>query len=132
MVDASSIEDAEDELSNLLGQLYRLAELVKGDRTKDAFYNALEATDETRAASAALWVRNFDTHEATVTAELRDMYSNYYTDMWWTLAWRQRSALPERPGKYGQRPEHYTRYLAGLPVLDTSRHAFDTLAAMVS
>jgi hypothetical protein len=130
MVGATTVEDAEDELSNLLCQLYRLGELAKRTIGGDAFYAALKASDQGRAANAALWARKFDTHHAVVVADLEDIYTNYFTTMYGALAWRPLDQLPEPTAKQGQHLD-YGVHLSGRPVLDTTRRAFDTLAEMI-
>ena len=117
-------------LSNLLCQLYRLSELVKhefGDPTR--FHDALRATPDHCAARAAMWVRNFDTHQTVVVADMDDSFTDYFTEMFGTLVWRPLADLPEQRSNYGR--ADYDAQLAGQPVLDTARRAFDTLAAMV-
>ena len=61
--------DLEDELSNMLHHLYRLGELCRwrlgppGDPLdKKEFGKVLLGSDDLRAARAAMWVRNDDTH----------------------------------------------------------------------
>jgi len=130
MCEAKNPEAAEDELSNLLCQLYRLSELVKhefGDPTR--FHDALRATPDHCAARAAMWVRNFDTHQTVVVADMGDSFTDYFTEMFGTLVWRPLADLPEQRSNYGR--ADYDAQLAGQPVLDTARRAFDTLAAMV-
>ena len=84
-------------LSNLLCQLYRLSELVKhefGDPTR--FHDALRATPDHCAARAAMWVRNFDTHQTVVVADMDDSFTDYFTEMFGTLVWRPLADLPEQ------------------------------------
>ena len=132
MCEAENPEIAEDELSNMLSQHYRLSELVKhefGPAPFYDFYDALRATPERCAARAAMWVRNFDTHEAVVVADMGDVWTDYWTEMFGTLVWRPLADLPEQSSPWGR--GDYDAQLAGRPVLDTARRAFDTLAAMV-
>ena len=130
LCEAKNPEVAEDELSNLLCQLYRLSELVKHEFDDDKrFYDALRATPDRCAARAAMWVRNFDTHNAVVVADMGDSWPDYFTEMFGTLVWRPLAELPEQSSPYGR--GDYDAQLAGRPVLDTARRAFDTLAAMV-
>jgi len=75
-------------------------------------------------------VRTFDTHDAVVVGKMGDIYTDYYTEMYGTLVWRPLRDLPERSKAYGHDDEYATQ-LAGRPVLDTVRRAFDALAAMV-
>jgi hypothetical protein len=76
-----------------------------------------------------MWVRNFDTHEAVVVADMGDSFTGYFTEMFGTLVWRPLADLPEQSSLYGR--GDYDAQLAGRPVLDTAQRAFDTLAAMV-
>jgi hypothetical protein len=132
LCEARSVEDAEDELSNLLCQLYRLGELVRATMGTDAaFYGALKGTEQGRAADAAMWARKFDTHNAVVVAELGDVWSDFFTEMFGVLVWRPLDQLPQMTAKQGQHLG-YAGHLAGRSVLDTTRGAFDALASMVT
>ena len=57
MCQATNIEQLEDELSNMLHQLYRLAELVKRRLGDSRFY---AGTAQLKEARAALWIRTYD------------------------------------------------------------------------
>jgi hypothetical protein len=119
--------DLEDELSNLLHHLYRLAEWArkqKGLAKVDFFRAALAQSPEARPA---LWVRTFDTHDALVTASTGDVYSDYYTNMYGVLVWEPLQTLQATDATFG-RDNDYAVSLAGKPVLDTIRAAFDQLA----
>jgi hypothetical protein len=132
MCAAKNPEVAEDELSNLLSQIYRLGELVKkrkfGGNNK-RFNAALCGTLEGSTARATLWARTFDTHDAVVVGKMGDVFSDFFTEMFGILVWRPLTDLPEQSSKYGQHDD-YATYLAGRAVLDTARLAFDTLATM--
>ena len=74
----------------------------------------------------------FDTHQLFAVASAEDMYSVYYTNLYGVLAWLPLAALPERADRTGwRRHECYESELAGRPVLDTLRSAFDALAALL-
>ena len=132
MCAAKNLETTEDELSNLLSQIYRLGELVKKRKfggNNERFNDALRGTPEGSTVRATLWARTFDTHDAVVVGKMGDIYADYYTEMYGTLVWRPITDLPEQSSKYGQHDD-YATYLAGRAVLDTARLAFDTLATM--
>jgi hypothetical protein len=118
---ATSFDEAADFLSNVLHQLYRLAELAKqASGGSKPFYERLGREAGGEVAAAALWARNFDTHAVVRVAESADMYSDYYTAMYGVLAWRSRSDLPPAdPNKTYGRDALYDACLAGRPVLDT-------------
>ena len=61
MCEAKNPEIAEDELSNLLSQIYRLRELVRKELGDMPFFAAMSVTPERQAAGGAVWVRTFDT-----------------------------------------------------------------------
>jgi len=129
---AKNPETAEDELSNLLCQIYRLEELVKKRKfgsSNKRFHEALRNEDEGTTARAIIWARTLDTHYAVVVDKMGDVFSGSFTEMFGMLVWRPVTDLPEQSSKYGQRDD-YATYLAGRAVLDTARLAFDTLAAM--
>lgn len=130
MCEAENPEAAEDELSSVLSQVYRLSEVVKDKLGKGIFYKAMLATNDRRMARAATWARTFDTHDAVVVAEMADIVTDYYTEMYGTLAWRPLDELPKQAGNHDEHLD-YAAQLAGHGVLDTVRQAFDTLAAMV-
>jgi hypothetical protein len=90
----------------------------------------MSVTSERQAAGGAVWVRTFDTHGAVVVAYMGDSFTDYYTEMYGTLVWRSLTDLPKKGNAHGHDDEYATQ-LAGRPVLDTVRRAFDALAAMV-
>jgi hypothetical protein len=130
MCAAATQSDLEAELSNLLHHLYRLGELCKTHLGMDRFYESLVSSDDLRAARAAMWARTFDTHDIVAVASVGDVYSEFYTEMYGVLVWKPLEALPEQTDKY-KRHLDYRYYLQNRPVLDTTRRAFDALAAQL-
>jgi hypothetical protein len=133
MCTAHTVADLEDELSNLLHQLYRLGELCRwrlgpaGTKLSSQDFGAvLAGSDDLRAARAAMWARTFDTHDLVVVASLADLYSDFYTDMYGVLAW-QPLAQTDPDGRHLD----YAAVLEGRPVLDTIRRAFDAMAGLL-
>lgn len=135
---ATTDADFEDELSNVLCQLYRLGELGKkrsieklGEKLgKAEFYKKLLDSNDLRMARAAMWARTFDIHDAIVIATPIDTYGDIYNDIYGAPAWKPLEWLPERTDKWG-RHEDYRDFLAGGEVVTTIRRAFDALAALL-
>ena len=138
MVAASTEADVEDELSNLLCHLYRLNELGKGRLVKkfgeklgkQKFYASLLGSDDLRRARAAVWARTFDAHDVVVVAPLGGGFSDYYTELYGVAMWEPLAKLPEQTDKW-DRHQDYEHLLADRPVLDTTRRAFDAMAALL-
>ena len=137
MCAASTVADLEDELSNMLHQLYRLGELCRwrlGPTSTKlsplAFGTLLAGSDDLRAARAAMWARRFDTHDLVVVATPAGLYSNYYTAMYGVLAWQPLTSLPEPTDPDGRHLD-YADVLEGRAVLDTMRRAFDAMAGLL-
>jgi hypothetical protein len=133
-----TVADLEDELSNLLHQLYRLGELCRwrlgpaGTKlSPQAFGAALAGADDLRAARAAMWTRRFDTHDLVVVAAPADLYSDFCTNMYGVLAWQPLVSLPEQTDPDGRHLD-YADVLEGRAVLDTMRRAFDAMAGLPS
>jgi hypothetical protein len=133
MCAAPTVADLEDELSNLLHQLYRLGELCwwrlgpAGTKLNlQDFGTVLAGSDDLRAARAAMWARRFDTHDLVVVASLADLYTGFYTDMYGVLAW-QPLAQTDPDGRHFD----YAAVLEGRAVLDTIRRAFDAMAGLL-
>jgi hypothetical protein len=134
MCTAHTVADLEDELSNLLHQLYRLGELCRWRLGTPAgtklnpkdFAAVLSGSDDLRAARAAMWARRFDTHDLIVVASLADLFSDFYTEMFGVLAW-QPLAQTDPDGRHLD----YAAMLEGRPVLDTIRRAFDAMAGLL-
>jgi hypothetical protein len=84
-------------------------------------------------AAAVLWVRTFDTHAAVKVGEPSDVYSNYYTNLYGVLVWKQRAQLPPADPKFAAygRDVLYDQHLAGKPVLDTTDVALRALLALL-
>ena len=94
MCAAPTVADLEDELSNVLHQLYRLGELCRWRLGTPAgtklsprdFATVLNGSDDLRRARAAMWARTFDTHDLVVVASLADVFSDFYTELFGVLA----------------------------------------------
>jgi hypothetical protein len=134
MCAAPTVADLEDELSNLLHQLYRLGELCRwrlgtpaGTKlSSQDFGVVLSGSDDLRAARAAMWARRFDTHDLVVVASLAGLFSGFFTEMFGVLAW-QPLAQTDPDGRHLD----YAAVLEGRPVLDTIRRAFDAMAGLL-
>ena len=126
MCQATNIEQLEDELSNLLHQLYRLAELVKRRLGNSKFY---AVTAQLKEARAALWIRTYDTHDLVMTAEPGDRISDYLTEMYGVLEWKPLLSLNLPADKHGRHLDYATAFECRT-VLDTIRLAFDQLAQL--
>jgi hypothetical protein len=138
---ATTVADLEDELSNMLHHLYRLGELRRWQLSqvpseqlnrKDFGERLRRGSDDLRAARAAMWVRNDDTHNlASVTASpvppaaVTGLYGPIYTAMYGVLAWQ-----PLTKTDSAGRDQDYADTLEGRSVLDTMRRAFDAMAAL--
>jgi hypothetical protein len=127
---ATTPADAEDEFSNALNHMYRLNELGKNRLGKDAFHKKLLGSDDLRAARAAIWARTFDVHDVVAVAAMGDVFSDYFTEMFGVLVWNPLANLPEQTDKYDRHLD-YAKFLEGMPVLDTTRCAFDAMAALL-
>lgn len=137
MCAAPTVADLEDELSNMLHQLYRLGELCRwrlgpaGTKLSPQTFGAvLAGSDDLRAARAAMWARRFDTHELVVVASLADLMSDFFTELYGVLAWQPLASLPEQIDPDGRHLD-YADVLEGRPVLDTTRRAFDAMAGLL-
>jgi hypothetical protein len=124
---ASTVGDHEDELSNLLQHLYKLGELVRKRRgfTKNGLKQFLHgsANPDLRAAGAAMWARTFDTHDTMVVVLVGDLYTDTYGEM--LASWKPLT----QTDNYGRHYD-YAKLLKDRPVLDTTRRAFDAMAAL--
>src|ERR1035437_2337087 len=58
-----------------------------------------------------MWVRNFDTHQTVVVADMDDSFTDYFTEMFGTHVWRPLADLPEQRSNYGR--ADYDAQLAG-------------------
>lgn len=126
MCEAQSDDMLMAELSNMLHHVYRLRELC---RHRLAGFDVTErSSDALRAARAASWVRNFDTHQLFAVGSQQDVYSDYYTAMYGVLVWKPLADLPAQADSH-DRHEDYSERLAGNVVLDSLRHAFDAMSA---
>jgi hypothetical protein len=140
MCAATMVGDLEDELSNMLHHLYRLGELCRwrlgqmpGKQLgKKEFGERLRCgSDDLRAARAAMWVRNDDTHnlfvQVTAPAALADVFPEYFTAMFGTLVWQPLTKTDPAAGRH----KDYADTLKGREVLGTTRRAFDALAGLL-
>ena len=130
MCAAPTEADLESELSNVLNHLYRLGELCKRRLSEKTFHQKMVTSNDLRTARAAMWARAFDAHRAVVVAPLGDAMSDYMTEMVGVAVWAPLANLPEQTDKYGRHLD-YARLLENMPVLDTTRRAFDAMAALL-
>src|SRR5713101_52839 len=99
MCDAVTGDARTAELSSLLHHLFRLRELCKKRVT--GFYATEMTTESLRAARAATWVRNIDTHELFTVGAPQDAYSDFFTASYDVLVWRPLADLPEQTDRHG-------------------------------
>ncbi|WP_315774249.1 hypothetical protein [Rhodococcoides kroppenstedtii] len=137
--EAGNALEVESELSNAMHHHYRLFErcwtVVEGRHpgaTKEEMYTVhLGAVPTARAVA---WVRQFDVHETVEFMEFADVYpGNYHTDIYGTLLWKPRATFhypTTDKDKFGF-TRVYDQQLAGQLVLDTVRHGFDELLALL-
>lgn len=131
MCEAETDDALMAELSNLLHHLYRLRELC--GRRLTGFDTMEKSTADLRAARAAAWVRNADTHHlCTPAAEpVQSVYSDFYTATCGGVqVWKPRSSVPLADDEHG-RSKDYKCVLEGEVVLDTLRRAFDAMAGLL-
>lgn len=126
MLSASDDEALVAELSNLLGQVYRLRELSK--RRLGGMSAA--SSPDLRAAMAACWVRNIDAREVYDVSTEGDVFTDYHTAGYGVLVWKPLASLPSLTDGHDRHPD-YAAELEGKPVLDTLRRGFDALAALL-
>lgn len=126
----------EDELSNMLQHIYRLAELRRS-RWADVSGPGKISLKETNqrlsgvpGALGALWIRQFDTHELIVLT----FNSTGYGPVWGpvydpiSIMWKPRPKTPTVKGHLQPRIDDYDHHLAGKEVLDTLPIIFDRIA----
>lgn len=145
MCQAADPDLLDDELSNMLQQMYRLGELRKRRWKRAASPSApgtgkLTETELNAKVKAvpgvmgALWIRAFDTHDVVQVSTLKDAYTDFYTEMYGVLVWKPVASMPFviEPTKnpHLDRYEDYKASLQNRPVLDTMRQAFDGLAML--
>jgi hypothetical protein len=120
-----------DELSNMLHHVYRLGELTQRRLGLDtASFNARIFADAPGVAGC-LWIRCYDTHDIAVVAGAQDVFSDYFTELNVVLVWQPLAAMPFTKADEAGRSSDYEKHLAGKPVLDTIRKAFDGLVALL-
>jgi hypothetical protein len=129
MCEATATDALMAELSNLLHHLYRLRELCRDRLT--GFDVTERTTAGLRAARAASWVRNFDTHQLFAVASQEDAFSDRFTAMYGVLVWIPLADLPSQADKKQHREADYAAELEGKVVLDTLRRAFDALVRLL-
>lgn len=133
---ATTQAEVEDELSNMLHHLYRLGELCRRQLAKPPaqqlskkdFDERLRRSDSLRTARAAMWMRAADTHDlvAVDMATPPDTYGDIYGDVYGAADWK-----PVTQTDPHGRHDDYAKVLAGRSVLDTTRRAFDAVAALL-
>ena len=128
MCEATS-DDLMAELSSLLHHLFRLRELCKMRLT--GFNDTEWLTADLTAARAAIWARNFDTHQLYTGASLEGVFSGFFTAMYGVLVWKPLSSFPEQQTS-PDRGRDYAATLEGKTVLDTVRHSIDTMAGLLT
>ena len=135
MCKTADADELPDELSNMLHHMYRLGEL----RRRRWERNQQHLTDrdftarvkQVPDALGALWIRTYDTHEIMTVSKLKDIHTNFFTEMYRILVWMCIADMPfiKKPNDI-DRFIDYQSNLENQPVLDTLRTAFDSLAAL--
>jgi hypothetical protein len=131
---AKTMQEAEDEVSNVLNQLYRLGELCRWrlgqppgtQLLNKEFHKLLTGSDELRIARAAMWARTFNTHDILMPATTT--YDPF--GRWMPFLDGTAFAPLAEPDNYG-RDADYAKFLEGQLVVDTTRRAFAALAALL-
>jgi hypothetical protein len=138
---ATTQAEVEDELSNMLHHLYRLGEMCRRrlakppaqQLSKKEFGERLRrgSIDE-RAARVAMWLRAEDTHKlvAVDLATAPDTYGDTYGDVYGAADWKPITLTDQDPA--AERHKDYPQVFQGQPVLDSTRRAFDALAALLA
>ena len=130
---AKTMQEAEDELSNVLHQLYRLGELCRwrlgqppGTKLGEKeFHKILTGSDDLRTARAAMWARTFNTHDLLALGTTYDPFGR-----WMPFLYGTAFAPLTEPDKYG-RDVDYAKFLEKQLVVGATRRAFDALAALL-
>jgi hypothetical protein len=128
---ATTDADFEDELSCLLHHFYRFSEFCwkrQGFGSRDAFYKWLHDSNDQdlRRAGAAIWARNFDTHDLVAVATPSDTYGDIYGDVYGAPRWKS-LVQTEKLGRHLD----YANDLKGREIVSTTRSAFDAIAALL-
>lgn len=127
---APSSAEQEDEMSNLLHHLYRLACCRQFDGQQLALLRDSDDPD-LQLVAALVKVRNKDTHVMAVLAEQQDRVPWYVTNLLCALFWSidvAALATTERDGSdHLLRQYRVTELLDGREVLYTLRRGFDAL-----
>jgi hypothetical protein len=142
MCAASDFDIFESHFGHALGDFYRLYELAgQPPRSETSRNTALGASPDGELALAVAWSRKFRTHDLLEVTESGDVFTDYVTELFGTLVWRDSSfissalASPARkkaPTKSDQeRLGYYTARLAGQPVLDTLQRGVGALLAII-
>jgi hypothetical protein len=132
MCAAADFEAAEDHLSHALCDFYSLYEQAKLPPSSQKLRRAaLEASPAGRAALAIAWVRKFHTHHLIEVSKAGDLYSDYYTNLYGVLVWRDRADITTVEDDEGRRHEFYDDELAGRPTLDTLQKSVTAVIAAI-
>jgi hypothetical protein len=135
MCQAGDVDLLRDELSNMLHHMYRLSELCRrrwGVNRWSGLNNRV--VNVVPGALGAIWIRRYDTHHLFEVANIGEVCSDFYTELYGVLAWKPLASM----GFVKEPDEDWalTRYqdyqgLENMAVLDTMRRAFDGLAALL-
>jgi hypothetical protein len=141
MCAASDFDTFEAHFGHALGDFYRLYELAGQPPSSEANRNgSLEASTNGKIALAVAWSRKFRTHDLVEVTGPGDVFTDYFTDLFGTLIWRDSSyiasvmASPTRKkpptASDRKRAGYYRDHLAGKPVLDTLQGGIGALLAI--
>jgi hypothetical protein len=130
---AKTMQEAEDELTIVLDQLYRLGELCRRrlappgrqKLTAKEFGRVLCGSDDLRMARAAIWARRFNAHELLALGTTYDPFGRFLPFLYGFAF-----APLARTAEDGQDVD-YAKFLARNMVWGTTRMAFDAMAALL-
>jgi hypothetical protein len=135
---APDFDTVEAHFGHALGDLYRLYELAGQPPGSETSRNSiLDASTDGKLALAIAWSRKFHTHDVIEVTEPGGVFTDYYTELYGTLIWRDSSyiasvmASPKRkkpPTATDRiRASYFQDHLAGQAVLDTLQRGIGAL-----
>lgn len=118
MLGAPSEDVALCALTEILCWIYGLEEWYRNHL--GTYYTERDSRTDGQLVGGLVWARTFAQHELARTADIGDLYSDFYTSMFGVLVWRARPQLPppNRSETRG-RDAFYDRHLSNQVVPET-------------
>lgn len=116
---ATSMEDSVIALGEALNWAHSLEDWHRKRLGNNRYSKERGSRTDGQIVGGLTFARNFDHHDLVTVAAMGDVYTDFFTEMFGTLVWRDKLPPPPNPRIVHGRDKFYAQHLADKAVLDT-------------